>query len=109
MKHFECPVIGRRPAQEFICSGGSVGILLMEDEGGMDGKILAVPTEKILPIYANIKALADVHELQLKQIAHFFEHYKDLEKGKWVKVKGWEGVESAAKELMDGIANYKKA
>ena len=87
----------------------AIGILLMEDEGGMDGKILAVPTEKILPIYANIKALADVHELQLKQIAHFFEHYKDLEKGKWVKVKGWEGVESAAKELMDGIANYNKA
>jgi inorganic pyrophosphatase len=53
--------------------------------------------------------LADVHELQLKQIAHFFEHYKDLEKGKWVKVKGWEGVESAAKELLDGIANYNKA
>ena len=87
----------------------AIGILLMEDEGGMDGKILAVPTEKILPIYANIKALSDVHELQLKQIAHFFEHYKDLEKGKWVKVKGWEGVESAAKELMDGIANYNKA
>ncbi len=87
----------------------AIGILLMEDEGGMDGKILAVPTEKILPVYANIKALSDVHELQLQQIAHFFEHYKDLEKGKWVKVKGWEGVESAAKELMDGIANYKKA
>jgi inorganic pyrophosphatase len=92
-----------------VVSCRAIGILLMEDEGGMDGKILAVPTEKILPIYANIKALADVHELQLKQIAHFFEHYKDLEKGKWVKVKGWEGVESAAKELMDGIANYKKA
>jgi inorganic pyrophosphatase len=87
----------------------AIGILLMEDEGGMDGKVLAVPTEKILPVYANIKTLADVHELQLKQIAHFFEHYKDLEKGKWVKVKGWEGVESAAKELMDGIANYNKA
>jgi len=87
----------------------AIGILLMEDEGGMDGKVLAVPTEKILPIYANIKSLADVHELQLKQIAHFFEHYKDLEKGKWVKVKGWEGVESAAKELLDGIANYNKA
>ena len=92
-----------------VVSCRAIGILLMEDEGGMDGKILAVPTEKILPIYANIKALADVHELQLKQIAHFFEHYKDLEKGKWVKVKGWEGIESAHKEITDGIANYNKA
>jgi inorganic pyrophosphatase len=80
----------------------------MEDEGGMDGKVLAVPTEKILASYAKIKSLDDIHELQLKQIAHFFEHYKDLEKGKWVKVKGWEGIEAAAKEIMDGIANYNK-
>ena len=91
-----------------VVSCRAIGILLMEDEGGMDGKILAVPTEKILPIYANIKALSDVHELQLKQIAHFFEHYKDLEKGKWVKVLGWEGKDSAHKEILDGIAAYNK-
>ena len=84
----------------------AIGILMMEDEGGMDGKVLAVPTEKILPSYGKIKSLQDLHELQLQQIAHFFEHYKDLEKGKWVKVKGWEGVEAAAKEITDGIANY---
>ena len=86
----------------------ALGILMMEDEGGLDGKVLAVPTEKILASYANIKSLSDIHELQLKQIAHFFEHYKDLEKGKWVKVKGWEGLDAASKEIMDGIANYSK-
>jgi inorganic pyrophosphatase len=50
-----------------------------------------------------------VHELTLNQIAHFFEHYKDLEKGKWVKVLGWKGVDEAHKEIVDGIANYNKA
>ncbi len=87
----------------------AIGILLMEDEGGMDGKVLAVPTEKILPMYAKIQSLDDLHELQLQQIAHFFERYKDLEKGKWVKVKGWEGKDAAHKEILDGVANFKKA
>ena len=87
----------------------AIGILLMEDEGGMDGKVLAVPTEKILPMYAKIQALDDLHELQLQQIAHFFARYKDLEKGKWVKVKGWEGKDAAHKEILDGVANYNKA
>ncbi len=87
----------------------AIGILLMEDEGGMDGKVLAVPTEKILPMYAKIQNLDDLHELQLQQIAHFFERYKDLEKGKWVKVKGWEGKDAAHKEILDGVANFNKA
>jgi inorganic pyrophosphatase len=82
---------------------------MMEDEGGLDGKVLAVPTEKILARFSNIQSLADIHELQLQQISHFFEHYKDLEKGKWVKVKGWEGLDSAKKEILDGIANYNNA
>jgi inorganic pyrophosphatase len=85
----------------------ALGILLMEDEGGVDGKVLAVPTEKILAAYSNYQSLSDVHELTLKQIAHFFEHYKDLEKGKWVKVVGWKGLDEAKKEIVDGIANYK--
>ena len=87
----------------------AIGILLMEDEGGMDGKVLAVPTEKILPMYAKIQSLDDLHELQLQQIAHFFERYKDLEKGKWVKVKGWQGKDAAHKEILDGVASYNKA
>ena len=86
-----------------------LGILHMDDEAGGDSKIVAVPTEKICPMYKNVQKLEDLPELLIKQIQHFFEHYKDLEPGKWVKVKGWEGVESAAKELMDGIANYNKA
>ena len=87
----------------------ALGILMMEDEGGMDGKVLAVPTEKILARYSNIQSLADIHDLQLQQISHFFEHYKDLEKGKWVKVKGWEGIDAAKKEILDGITNYNNA
>ena len=84
-----------------------IGILLMEDESGVDGKVLAVPTQKLLPAYDKINTLEDIHEITLKQIQHFFEHYKDLEKGKWVKVLGWKGVDEAKKEVVDGIANYK--
>ena len=85
----------------------AIGILEMEDESGIDGKVLAVPTQKLLPAYDKINTLGDIHDLTLQQIAHFFEHYKDLEKGKWVKVLGWKGVDVAHKEIADGIANYK--
>ncbi|XAH21564.1 inorganic diphosphatase [Xylophilus sp. GW821-FHT01B05] len=86
-----------------------IGILMMEDEAGVDGKVLAVPTEKLLPIYSQYQKVEDIHPILLKQISHFFEHYKDLEAGKWVKVTGWEGVDAAKKEVADGIANYKPA
>jgi inorganic pyrophosphatase len=86
----------------------AIGILKMEDEGGVDGKVLAVPTDKILPIYKNWQKPEDLNELQLKTIAHFFEHYKDLEPGKWVKVLGWEGKDAATQEIIDGMANYAK-
>jgi len=85
----------------------ALGILKMTDEAGEDGKVLAVPTTKILPIYSNLQKPEDLHPIQLKAIAHFFEHYKDLEEGKWVKVTGWEGPEAAKKEITDGIANYR--
>jgi len=84
-----------------------IGILMMEDEAGVDGKVLAVPTEKLLPIYSQYQKPEDIHPIILKQISHFFEHYKDLEAGKWVKVTGWEGVDAARKEVADGIANYR--
>lgn len=87
----------------------AIGILKMEDEAGQDGKVLAVPTNKILSLYSSWNKPEDLNPLRLKTIAHFFEHYKDLEEGKWVKILGWEGVESAHKEIMDGIANYKKS
>ena len=87
----------------------ALGILKMEDEAGVDGKVLALPTTKICPQYNHINKLEDLNPLTLETISHFFEHYKDLEKGKWVKVLGWEGLESAKKEITDGIANFKKA
>lgn len=85
-----------------------LGILHMDDEAGGDAKLLAVPTKKILPLYADMETLDDVSEVIKNQIVHFFEHYKDLEKGKWVKVKGWGGVDEAKKEIVTGLANAKK-
>jgi inorganic pyrophosphatase len=85
-----------------------IGILKMEDESGEDGKVLAVPTDKILPVYSQWHKPEDLNPLTLRTIAHFFEHYKDLEAGKWVKVIGWEGPEAAKQEIMQGIANYKE-
>jgi inorganic pyrophosphatase len=87
----------------------AIGILKMTDEAGEDGKVLAVPTDKILSIYTHWQKPEDMNPLRLKTIAHFFEHYKDLEAGKWVKVQGWEGPDSAKKEITDGMANYAKA
>lgn len=87
----------------------AIGILKMQDEAGEDGKVLAVPVDKILPIYSHWQKPEDMNPLRLKTIAHFFEHYKDLEPNKWVKVLGWEGPESAKKEILDGVANFKKA
>lgn len=86
----------------------AIGILKMEDEAGQDGKVLAVPVEKILSLYSRWKKPEDLSPVRLKTIAHFFEHYKDLEEGKWVKILGWEDAESAKQEIMDGIANYNK-
>ena len=86
-----------------------IGILKMEDEAGMDGKVLAVPTDKILSIYTQWQKPEDLNPMRLKTIAHFFEHYKDLEQGKWVKILGWEGPDAARQEVQDGLNNYKKA
>ena len=86
----------------------AIGILKMTDEAGEDGKVLAVPVDKILSIYSHWKKPEDMNPIRLKTIAHFFEHYKDLEPNKWVKVEGWEGPEAAHKVILDGIANYQK-
>jgi inorganic pyrophosphatase len=87
----------------------AIGILKMTDEAGEDGKVLAVPIDKILSIYSHWKKPEDMNPLRLKTIAHFFEHYKDLEENKWVKINGWEGPESAKQEIIDGMANYAKS
>lgn len=86
----------------------AIGILKMTDEAGQDAKVLAVPVDKILPIYSHWQKPEDINDLRLRQIQHFFEHYKDLEPGKWVKVDGWGGVEDAQAEIMAGVANYAK-
>ncbi len=85
-----------------------IGMLNMTDESGVDTKILAVPLAKISPLYKGVREVADLPEGQglLNQIAHFFEHYKDLEEGKWVKVEGWEDAEAAKAEIASGVKNY---
>ena len=83
-----------------------IGILKMEDEAGIDGKVLAVPIDKILSIYTQWQKPEDLNPMRLKTISHFFEHYKDLEQGKWVKVLGWEGPDAARQEVAEGVANY---
>jgi inorganic pyrophosphatase len=85
-----------------------VGVLKMEDESGMDAKVVAVPVSKLTPLYDKVQTIEDLPELLMKQTVHFFEHYKDLEPGKWVKVIGWGNVEDAKKEITDGIANASK-
>ena len=75
-----------------------IGVLKMDDEAGGDAKLLAVPIDKILPIYSHWHKPEDINQMRLKAIQHFFEHYKDLEAGKWVKVQGWEGPEAAKAE-----------
>jgi inorganic pyrophosphatase len=84
----------------------ALGVLKMTDEAGGDSKILAVPVEKILPVYSHLQKVEDVQELTLRQIQHFFEHYKDLEKGKWVKVEGWEGPDAAKEEILAGVKTF---
>jgi inorganic pyrophosphatase len=86
-----------------------IGILKMTDDGGEDAKVLAVPVTKVLSIYSKWESPDDVNELLLRQIQHFFEHYKDLEAGKWVKIGGWEGTDSARAEIMAGVEAFNKS
>ncbi len=80
-----------------------VGMLKMEDEAGVDAKILAVPVHKVSTLYQHIHSFHDLPEQLLNGIAHFFEHYKDLEKDKWVKVLGWVGIEEAKEEICNSL------
>ena len=85
-----------------------LGVLKMDDEAGGDNKLLAVPIDKILSIYTQWKKPEDLNPMRLKTIQHFFEHYKDLEEGKWVRVAGWFGPDAARAEVASGIDNYRK-
>ena len=85
----------------------ALGILQMTDESGEDAKVIAVPIKKVCMRTAHIETLDDICKIDLDAIVHFFEHYKDLEPNKWVKVNGFGGVDAAAKEINDSIARYK--
>ena len=86
-----------------------VGVLNMTDEAGPDAKVLAVPVDKLCQSFRKVKTPEDVSPMLLNQIQHFFEHYKDLEEGKWVKIDGWAGVDAARQEILDSIQRYEQA
>jgi inorganic pyrophosphatase len=86
-----------------------VGVLKMTDESGDDAKILALPVSKLCQEYADMKTYTDLPDKLLEQVAHFFEHYKDLDEGKWVRVEGWAGPDEAKKEIMNSVRMYRDA
>ena len=85
-----------------------IGMLKLDDEAGGDAKILAVPIDKLSPLYTSVKSPRDLPDIQIRQIQHFFEHYKDLEPGKWVRVGTWVEAEDARREIMESIVRYRK-
>jgi len=84
-----------------------VAMLNMEDESGRDNKIVAVPVSKLCRQYAHVESKDDLGEVLLEQIEHFFEYYKKMEPGKWVKITGWADAEAAKKEIRESMERYK--
>ena len=84
-----------------------VGVLVMEDDGGQDEKIIAVPSSKLTQRYDRVANYTDLPEITIKQIEHFFEHYKDLEPGKWVKIVRWGDTAEAHRLIREGIERAK--
>lgn len=84
-----------------------IGVLLMEDESGMDEKIIAVPVDKLHPYHAEVLSIDDMRPIEREQIQHFFEHYKDLEPGKWVKNFEWAGADRAKELILEGVERAK--
>jgi inorganic pyrophosphatase len=82
-------------------------MLKMEDEAGGDAKILAVPIDKLTGLYRSIQSPRDLPEITTRQIAHFFEHYKDLEPGKWVRVASWTEADEAKREVIESVERYR--
>jgi len=83
-----------------------IGMLEMEDEAGIDTKIIAVPTAKIDPLFGTYKDISDVPQATKNKIKHFYENYKSLEPGKWVKLKDWKEASTAHKSIMQAIERY---
>lgn len=86
-----------------------IGVMKMNDEAGGDEKIIAVPVPKLTKRYENVHNYTDLPKITLDQIQHFFEHYKDLEPGKWVKLIGWGDADEARRLIVDGMARAKAA
>ena len=86
-----------------------VGVLKMTDEAGPDAKVLAVPVDKLCTSFRKVKSIDDVQPMLLAQISHFFEHYKDLEENKWVKIDGWGDTQDAYTEILESIERFNNA
>lgn len=91
-----------------IISVRPIGMLVMEDEAGLDNKILAVPVGSLSAEYDQVNGLSDIAQVMLDRIGHFFKHYKDLDDNKWVKVKEWKDKDAAISEIQDSINAYNK-
>ena len=97
-------VIGNTPVMPgAVIEAQPIGVLMMEDEGGMDEKIIARPVDKLHPYHANVNEVDDLRPILKEQIEHFFTHYKDLEKGKWVKTGNWGDTKAAHRLISEGI------
>ncbi len=83
-----------------------LGMLRMTDEAGADAKIIAVPIDKLSSLYSHMNSVRDLPKSLLDSISHFFDHYKDLEPGKWVKIDGWVDIDDAKREILDSIERY---
>ncbi|MBM4215694.1 MAG: inorganic diphosphatase [Gammaproteobacteria bacterium] len=83
-----------------------VGVMMMQDEAGSDEKLLAVPVDKVFNGYSHVHDIAQVSKHWLERIGHFFQHYKDLEPGKWVKISGWGDADQARKIVLDSIQRF---
>ena len=103
-------VIGPVPvAVGAVVRSRPIGVLIMTDDKGNDDKILAVPTDDLHPYYSAVSSYRALPQIFLDQVGHFFTHYKDLEKGKWVKIEGWRGAEEAKTEIRTGVTRYSDA
>jgi inorganic pyrophosphatase len=101
-------VVGNRPlVPGSVVGARPVGVLLMEDEAGMDEKILAVPSPRLTGYYAKIESYTDLPDILIERISHFFRHYKDLEPDKWVEIVGWRGREEAEALILAGVQSAK--
>ncbi len=100
----DAAVLGQIPViPGVIIRSRPIGVLMMEDESGIDEKILCVPVDDLHPFYGDVGSYRDIRPVMLDQITHFFEHYKDLEPGKWVKVKRWGEPEEAIELIRAAI------